>query len=140
MTSVFDSGLMLQIRKKVIKWFKSNGRKFLWRETTNTYEILIAEMMLRRTTATAVSRVYPEFIKKYPDFESLSSADEEGLKESVQILGLQNQRSKHLREMAIYIVEKFSGELDTANDNLQTLPGVGRYVSSSTTPWPCTGR
>ena len=97
MTSVFDSVLMLQIRKKVIKWFKSKGRKFSWRETANTYEILIAEMMLRRTTATAVSRVYPEFIKKYPDFESLSSADAEGLEESVQSLVLQMKRSKDLR-------------------------------------------
>ncbi|MHA1906846.1 MAG: endonuclease III domain-containing protein [Candidatus Thorarchaeota archaeon] len=131
MTSAFDNELMLQIRKSVIKWFKSKGRKFSWRETTNTYEILIAEMLLRRTTATAVSRVYPEFIKNYPDFESLSYADEDGLEESVQSLGLQSQRSKHLKEMATYLVEKFSGELDSAKDDLQTLPGVGRYVSSA---------
>ena len=33
--------------------------------------------------------------------------------------------------MDVHIVEKFSGDLDAAKYNLQTLPGVGRYVSSA---------
>ncbi len=131
MTSVINHTRMSQIRNKIIKWYKSNGRRFPWRETSNPYEIVIAEMMLRRTTAAAVSRVYPEFIKKYPDIESLSFADEHEIKQTVQSLGLQNQRSKHLQGMARYLLKEFNGDITTAKKDLLSLPGVGRYVASA---------
>ena len=111
MTSVIDHTRMSQIRNKIIKWYKSDGRRFPWRETSNPYEIVIAEMMLRRTTAAAVTRVYPKFIKKYPDIESLSFADEHEIKQTVQSLGLQNQRSKHLQRMSRYLLKEFNGDI-----------------------------
>ncbi|MCK5238826.1 MAG: hypothetical protein KAR33_04710 [Candidatus Thorarchaeota archaeon] len=131
MTSVIDHSRMSQIRNKIIKWYKSDGRRFPWRETSNPYEIVIAEMMLRRTTAAAVTRVYPKFIKKYPDIESLSFADEHEIKQTVQSLGLQNQRSKHLQRMSRYLLKEFNGDIAAAKSNLRSLPGVGRYVASA---------
>ena len=54
-----------QMEQLLSKWFQANGRDFPWRNTKNPYHILIAEMLLRRTTATAVLRIYPGFIRRY---------------------------------------------------------------------------
>ena len=48
------------------EWSKNNLREFPWRaRKTNAYQILVAEMLLKRTTAKAAATVYPKLIKKF---------------------------------------------------------------------------
>ncbi|MHA2423225.1 MAG: hypothetical protein ACXAEF_00425 [Candidatus Thorarchaeota archaeon] len=126
-----DHGRSSYIRNKIIKWYRLNGRKFPWRESSNPYQILIAEMMLRRTTATAVMRVFPDFIRKYPDIRSLSLADENEIRNSIESLGLHIQRANHLKEMAVTVVTEYSGEITSVKNHLLSLPGVGPYVAAA---------
>ncbi|MDF1538818.1 MAG: hypothetical protein P1Q69_07945, partial [Candidatus Thorarchaeota archaeon] len=69
----------------MVRWFGKYGRNFPWRESSNPFHILVAEMMLRRTTAAAVSRIYPEFMRVYPDASSLSNSSLQDIKESVDV-------------------------------------------------------
>jgi len=131
MTSEITQDLLSQIRKKILRWYKTNGRIYPWRNTSSPYQILIAEMLLRRTTATAVSRVFSDFIKQYPDITVLSLAPVEEIEESIQTLGLQNQRAKHLQDAAKIIKERGEGKISGSMDQLESLPGVGRYVASA---------
>ena len=69
------------IRRLVLDWAKDNLREFPWRRNRDPYKILVAEMLLKRTTATAVSRIYEKIIGKYPSLEKLAQADEKDLEE-----------------------------------------------------------
>ncbi|MHA2065777.1 MAG: A/G-specific adenine glycosylase, partial [Candidatus Thorarchaeota archaeon] len=62
------------VRKAIIDWYERNGREFAWRYITDPFRILIAEILLRRTTATAVSRVYGGFLKRFDSLDQLAKA------------------------------------------------------------------
>ncbi|MFW9847814.1 MAG: A/G-specific adenine glycosylase [Candidatus Thorarchaeota archaeon] len=131
MTSEITQTRLSKIRKKILRWYKTNGRVYPWRNTSSSYQILIAEMLLRRTTAAAVLRVFSDFIKRYPDVTVLSLALVREIEDSIQTLGLQNQRAKHLHDAAKIIKERFGGNISDSMYQLESLPGVGRYVASA---------
>jgi A/G-specific adenine glycosylase len=115
---------------ELAEWGENNRREFPWREEDRSpYEVFIAEMLLRRTSAEAVEPVYREFLDRYPDLNALSSADKEELAELLQPLGLHNDRAKALRDTTSQLV--FSGIPDT-EEELLDLPHVGPYVANAT--------
>src|SRR6185295_7449714 len=66
-TNVALSSKRLAIQRGVLRYYRKNGRTFPWRESGRTpYEILIAEMLLRRTTASAVAKIYNAFVGQFP--------------------------------------------------------------------------
>jgi A/G-specific adenine glycosylase len=89
------------IRESIVEWFNENGREFPWRFTTDPYYVLVAEMLLRRTTATAVSRIYPAFMKRFNQPERLAKA-------RIATIASTNDLEK-----------------------LTSLPGVGMYVAAA---------
>ena len=120
-----------RVQARIIAWFEYHGRSYPWRQSRKPFEILIAEMMLRRTTATAVAKVYPILLHSYPSPESLAEAHPETLVAHVTPLGLQKTRSRHLREAARRIVEEWNGAIPSDFEALLALPGVGRYVAAA---------
>jgi A/G-specific adenine glycosylase len=120
-----------QIKNQIIDWYKTNGRNFPWRKTKNTFHILIAEILLRRTTATAVVRVFPDFISRYDIPEQLASSRITTITKQVATLGLQMSRAHHLKQTASRIVKDFDGNVPNDFEKLSNLPGVGRYVASA---------
>jgi A/G-specific adenine glycosylase len=119
------------IRKKIVKWFGENGRNFPWRNTTDPYRVLIAEILLRRTTASAVSRVYEEFIDRFDSLESLKRARESTITRALSSLGLQSKRAHELKKMAAFIHKNHSGTIPSSYEDLLSLPGVGAYIASA---------
>ncbi|MGQ4912093.1 MAG: hypothetical protein ACP6KW_07985 [Candidatus Thorarchaeota archaeon] len=119
------------IRTKIRKWFDKNGRSFPWRETRDPYRVLMAEMLLRRTTATAVSRVYLGFIEQFPSIRVLAGAPVSSISAAVESLGLQEVRAKQLKAAAVRISKQYSGSIPRDAGELESLPGVGEYVSSA---------
>jgi A/G-specific adenine glycosylase len=88
-------------------------------------------MLLRRTTGSAVLRVYPDFISKYPSPQSLATASIPTISRVVNTLGLQKMRAKHLRAMARELQATHSGEVPVEYHDLHALPGVGRYIANA---------
>lgn len=119
------------VQQNLLDWFEKNGRYFPWRTTTDPYSILIAEMMLRRTTATAVSRVYSSFMKRFKTPQKLAQAKLTTIESMLASLGLQKTRAKHLQEAAIQLLREYNGVVPTTVDGLTNLPGVGIYVASA---------
>ncbi|MGY5854423.1 MAG: hypothetical protein RTU92_12720 [Candidatus Thorarchaeota archaeon] len=125
-------GLFKSVRTSIIRWFQQAGRDFPWRSIQDPFHILIAEMFLRRTTAKAVSSVYPSFIKRYSTPEKLARARIKTLEKFLEPLGLQSIRAQHMHETARILVKKHNSQVPASQEELEELPGVGRYVASAT--------
>ncbi len=118
------------IRTELLLWGEQNLRKFPWRETSDPYRIVIAEVMLHRTKANQVKEVYEEFILRYPDFESVVKAGREVIKADLKSLGL-FWRADLLYDMAKEIVDTYDGKLPLDKKKLMAMPGVGNYISAA---------
>lgn len=111
------------------EWYANFGRDFSWRdEGRSVYEIVIAEILLWRTNATNVAKIYDSFIKRYPGWEELSRETEEELREFLKPLGY-GERVNILAALAQIMRE--SRYAPSTRDELQQLPGVGQYIASA---------
>lgn len=117
-------------RETLLRWFKKNKRSYPWRDIRDPFRILVAEMMLRRTKADQVARVYERFISEYPTLESLAEAEEQELEKLLYPLGL-SWRIPSFRVVAREIKEKHGGRIPDSRDELKKLPGVGDYVAGA---------
>jgi A/G-specific adenine glycosylase len=123
--------LVNEIRRRVIEWEKQHWVPYPWRVDRTPYKVLIAEVLLKRTTRQAVLREFPKFIAKYPDIESLYRAPIEEVEDTLRRLGLYRQRAQHLKELAKVIVERFGGKVPDRWEDLVRLPGVGPYIAGA---------
>lgn len=117
-------------RSKIVDLYEKNGRLYPWRETNDSFRVLIAEMMLRRTKADQVKPVYEQFIKKYPDVDSLAEAKKEDLERILYPLGLR-WRIPDFQKMAREVREKYKSRIPESRGVLTSLPGVGEYVAGA---------
>jgi adenine-specific DNA glycosylase len=65
--------------KRLLAWYAVHRRNFPWRRSQDPFKILLAEAMLRKTTARQVAKLYQRFLLKYPNPSSLLSAPLKGL-------------------------------------------------------------
>ena len=122
----------------LLNWWKKNKRDFPWRHTKDPYSILIAEMLLRKTTAKQVEKIYVQFLTKYPDPNSLADADKKNdLEELLKPLGMEHKRAELLKRFGLYIIEKYNGEIPMELEKLLELPGVGMYAANAVLSFTC---
>jgi A/G-specific adenine glycosylase len=98
--------------------------------TNNPFHIMIAELMLRRTQAGQVVKVYEDFIMKYPDALALAEASKDEVEHSLFSLGL-SWRIPAFQQIARALVERHKGIVPSSYDALVALPGIGDYVASA---------
>lgn len=113
----------------ILSYYQSHGREFPWRKTKNPYKIFLTEILLRKTTSTQVKTIYPEFFSKYPNIESLASANEKELENLIKCLGLSKQRSAQMIKLSKIILERYGGFIPKNYNELIALPGVGMYTA-----------
>ncbi len=119
------------VRRVIIKWYEKSGRDFAWRITSNPFQILIAEMLLRRTTAAAVSRIYEKFIGRFDSLERLAKARKSTIERALSTVGLQTMRAHHMKQMARILLTEHNGVVPNDLASLEALPGVGRYAAAA---------
>ncbi len=100
---------------------------FKWRDKNRTaYDVLISEILLRRTTAIRVEEIFLELINKYPENKILENANSDELIVIISKLGLKS-RYKTLIEAAKYI-----GQAPRYNyDTLKQINGIGDYIAGA---------
>lgn len=118
------------LREYLLTWIRDNSRDFAWRrDDISLYEMLVAEMFLKRTRPDVVEPIYKDFIERYPTLQHLNQADKEKITELISPLGLQNRRSASFVEIAERLVD--DGVPDDI-DSLLELPQVGNYIANAT--------
>ncbi|MFC1978755.1 hypothetical protein ACFLVP_02090 [Chloroflexota bacterium] len=118
-----------KFQKLILRFWDDSGRKNLpWRSTRNPWHILIAEVLLRKTTAVQVSTVFDALIKHSPlDLKKMDVLD---LEEKLKPMGMYRVRAKQMQALA-EAVEEAAVEDFSDPDFLEKLPGVGRYARNA---------
>ena len=65
-----------RFRRKLLVWYRANGRDLPWRRTGDPYHILVSEVMLQQTQVDRVLPKYLEWLDRYPSLHALASAPE----------------------------------------------------------------
>jgi A/G-specific adenine glycosylase len=121
----------LPIQKHLLEWGRTNYRQFPWRNNRTPYSVLIAEVLLKRTTAAAVNVTFENFIVRYPSVEKLSKADCLALEKFLSKLGYHKIRARILIEISNYILNNYGGQIPKDIDGLLKIPHVGLYTANS---------
>ena len=116
-------------RRRLLAWDVEHRRSFPWRETTDPWRVLVAEVLLQRSRGKTVAKVYEEFFRRWPDAAALSRAHERSIVSVIRPLGLVG-RATTMRQMARQVVEL--GGVPSTFEGLTALPGVGRYAANAT--------
>jgi A/G-specific adenine glycosylase len=119
------------LRRRLLSWFTRNGRSFPWGESGRSpYEIVVAEILLQRTTAAGVARAYPGFVERYPSWDTLERAPLEGLESALRPLGLWRQKALAFHHLARSVEER-GGVVPRSRTELERLRGIGPYTASA---------
>jgi len=117
-------------RRRLLDWYRRNGRDLPWRRTSDPYHILVSEVMLQQTQVDRVLPKYHEWIAKYPSLAALAEAPVEDVAETWRPLGY-NIRPRRLHAIARESVERYGGTLPSDEDVLLSFKGIGEYTAGA---------
>lgn len=101
-----------------------------WRKERSPYRVLLAELLLVRTRADVVARVYHDILEQFPDIYELAKSNEDQLGTLLRPLGLP-QRVPYIIKAAKYICKEFNGTIPDDIKLLIRIPGVGLYTATA---------
>ena len=122
---------MLWLRRRLLLWFARNGRSFRWREPgTTPYQVIVAEILLQRTTAAAVARAYSGFVERFPSWAALARAILNDLEDALRPLGLWQRKALAFQWLA-QAIEANGGVVPRTRKELERLRGIGPYTAGA---------
>src|SRR5262249_44429975 len=99
-----------KFRRRLLRWFRRNGRDLPWRRTRDPYHVLVSEIMLQQTQVSRVAPYYKRFLDRFPSVESLAAARPSAVRESWEGLGYY-RRAADLHRLAQRVVAEYAGVL-----------------------------
>ena len=115
---------------KVWAYYRAHGRQFPWRDPSDTYDVLVSEVMLQQTQAERVVPKYLAFLERFPTIEALADASQSEVLQRWQGLGY-NRRALNLLKLAKLVRDEHDGALPLAEAALVKLPGIGPYTAAA---------
>lgn len=112
---------------RLLAWYDENQRDLPWRKTSDPWAIWVSEVMLQQTRVEVVRQVYPAFMKRFPNPESLTRATDDELLTAWKGLGYY-RRARRLRDGAASVMERHGGEVPASVEALGDLEGIGAYT------------
>ena len=116
--------LRRRFRRRLLGWYRRNGRDLPWRHTSDPYCILVSEMMLQQTQVERVIPKYEEWLRKYPSLEALAAARAGDVDTTWRPLGY-NARPRYLHTIAREVVARYGGRLPSDEKTLRSFKGIG---------------
>jgi A/G-specific adenine glycosylase len=86
--------------------------------------------MLQQTRVETVVPYYDRFLDRFPTLESLASASLDDVLKAWEGLGYY-ARARNLHAAARYTLQTMNGRVPSTAEELQLLPGVGRYTAAA---------
>jgi A/G-specific adenine glycosylase len=117
-------------RRSLLRWFRRHGRDLPWRKTRDPYAILVSEFMLQQTQVGTVVPYYNRWLRRFPDFASVSRASQNDVLHGWQGLGYYN-RARNLHAASSIVQNRHRGIFPSDIAAIRKLPGVGRYTANA---------
>ncbi len=121
---------ILIFRRRLLRWFRRQGRDLAWRRTRDPYQVLVSEFMLQQTQVARVEEFFPRFLARYPTIDHLAAAEPAQVREAWQGLGYY-RRAANLHRLARVVVAEHAGRVPADQQALRALPGGGRYTAGA---------
>ncbi len=124
-----------RLARAIEAWFLKARRDLPWRPADpaaarDPYHCLVSELMLQQTQVSRVIERFETFTARFPTIESLAAADAHEVLALWSGLGYY-RRARLLHAAAKAVVSEHAGEFPTQPEQIQALPGVGRYTAGS---------
>ena len=126
---LFTDKQVQRIRRLLLRWGRANFQLYPWRMESDGWLTLVAEILLQRTRAKQVQKVYEDFRERYPTPAALLHDDIDTLAQIIAPLGLPS-RGGHIREIARVLVEQECSPPESMN-KLTQFNGVGPYTAAA---------
>jgi A/G-specific adenine glycosylase len=118
------------LRSRLARWYRESARDLPWRANRDPYRVWVSEVMLQQTQVATVKEYFARFVERFPSVRVLASAPESVVLRYWEGLGYY-RRARHLHQAAQRIVADHGGQLPDRREELQRLPGIGRYTAGA---------
>ena len=122
------------LSKKILAWYDNNKRALPWRVSKKSpkklYYRLLSEFMLQQTQVKIVLPYFKNFLRRFPNLESLSTANEKKILKMWEGLGYY-RRARNLLATVKIIVKKHNSKLPKKIIDIKKLPGIGDYTANA---------
>jgi len=112
---------------RLLNWYRQNGRTLPWRGRDDPYAVWVSEIMLQQTRVETVIPYFEQWMRLFPDINSLAKATEQEVLNAWEGLGYYS-RARNLHKAAKLVMDEHNGELPRDLKLLRRLPGIGRYT------------
>lgn len=119
-----------RLTESLLDWYRKNARDLPWRRTRDPYAIWVAEVMLQQTRVETVLPYYRRWMELFPGPEALAGATSDEVMSAWEGLGYY-RRARSLQRAAMRMVSDHAGQVPRSLEDLQRLPGVGRYAAAA---------
>ena len=118
------------VRENLLLWYDRTKRDLPWRHSRDPYAIWLSETMLQQTRVDTVIPYYERFLQRFPSVYHLADAETDDVLGHWAGLGYYS-RARNLQAAAKRVVDDFDGQLPDDAEDLQGLPGIGRYTAGA---------
>jgi len=118
------------LASRLLPWYGRNRRPLPWRIDPTPYRVWLSEIMLQQTTVAAARDYYGRFLDRFSTIQSLAAAPEDEVLALWAGLGYYS-RARNLLRTAQLIATEHGGEFPSDPQQLQRLPGIGRYTAGA---------
>jgi A/G-specific adenine glycosylase len=120
----------LHIGNKLLKWYDKNARDLPFRNTKDPYEIWICEIVFQQTRIVQGLNHYNNFIKRFPNVQTLANAEEDEVLLYWKGLGYYS-RAINIHKAAQQIINDYNGVFPSEYEEILKLKGVGKYTAAA---------
>jgi A/G-specific adenine glycosylase len=119
------------LSEELIRWHAGHGRHDLpWQRERTPYRVWVSEIMLQQTQVATVIGYYQRFMARFPDLQALAAAPLDEVLHLWSGLGYYS-RARNLKRAAELVVQYHGGELPSTQEELASLPGIGRSTAAA---------
>lgn len=120
-----------RLREGLVEWYATAGRSFPWRRPdAPDFEKICVEVLLQRTRAETVSRMYGAFFARYRGWHDLADEATKRLEAQLKPIGLWQRRARSMQGLARY-ASATHGRFPGNEPELAKVPAVGQYVANA---------
>lgn len=99
-------------------------------EYQSPFELLIAVVLSAQATDISVNKATKTLFAQANTPQAILVLGLNGLKAHIKIIGLYNNKAKHIMGLCQQLLDQYDGEVPSTLDELVSLPGVGRKTAN----------